>query len=201
MRTADTIYQDLLPDLPGVPEPMVERALIRCAQELCRRARVWPVWTDPVTIKNGVTEYDMELPSGAQVIVIERATRNGAPMAMTPWTFIQAPPQQAHGARIVPGRISFQTNGLVDGDEVCFRAVLAPADNAPGVPDEVFDPYSDLLAAGIKSRLMLTPGQPFTNLELGAANAQAWSAGVSAACLRAWRGHTDGTRRSRVMWC
>lgn len=203
MRTADTIYQDLLPELPGVPEPMVERALLRCAQELCRRARVWTVWTDPVTIQDGTTEYDVELPeAGAQVHVIERATRNGRFMEMVPWTFLRAAPDEPRaGARLVPGRISFQTSGLVPGDQIRFRVVLTPTDTANGVPDDVFDQNSDLLVAGIKARLMLTPNQPFTNFDLGAANASAWSAGVATAGVRTWRGNTDGTKRDRVMWC
>lgn len=201
MRLAESIYPDLLPTLPGIPEPRVERALVRAAQELCRRARCWKEWTDPVRIR-GTGEYDVEFPGYAQVEVVELMTVNGQQRDMLPYGLLPGAPEDARGANVVPGRLQFHVTGnYAEGSEIRFRVVLVPADNSPGVPDAVYDQYSELLAIGVRSICMLDRDKPWTDLQMAAVNAQAFSAGISRATVKAWRGYTDGTRRAQVRWC
>lgn len=200
MRTVDAILPDVLPALPSVPLPRLERALIRAAQQLCRRARVWRVWTEP-TLVQGPGEYDVDVPMHAQVEVLEAMTVNGRARQMLPWGFAPAAPEDAAGGHVVPGRVVFHVAEGGPLGQVRFRAVLLPVDGAPGLPDEVFDPYSALLALGVQAICMADRDRPWTDLQMAAALAQEFAAGVSQAATRAWRGYTDGTRRARIGWC
>ncbi|MDR0273864.1 MAG: hypothetical protein LBI48_00670 [Burkholderiaceae bacterium] len=201
MRTAFDLAADLLPVLPGVPQPRLERALLRAAQELCRTSRCWTVWTDPVTVA-GSGEYDVELPPGAQVAVVERMTVDGRPRPMLPFSFTRRAPDDMPGAHVVPGRLTFQvTDGIHDGAQIRFRVALAPYDKAQGVDEAVFDPHSSVLAAGICALLLADPGQPWSNPGLAQVYAAQFSSGVARARLAAWRGMTDSAPRPRITWC
>jgi len=201
MRTAVDLAADLLPALPGVPQPRLERALIRAAQELCRRTRCWMVWTDPVTV-DGAGEYDVELPMHAQAHVVERMTVDGRPRPMLPFSFARRAPEDLPGAHVVPGRLTFQaTDGIAQGARIRFRVALSPTDDAPGVDEAVFDPNSSVLASGVCALLMADLGQPWTNPNLAQMYAAQFDGGLTRARLSAWRGATDGTPRARMTWC
>jgi len=201
MRTAADLAADLLPVLPSVPQPRLDRALIRTAQQLCRSSRCWTVWTDQVTV-DCAGEYDVELPMHAQVLVVERMTVDGRSRPMLPFSFARRAPEDLQGAHVVPGRMTFQTtDGIAKGSEIRFRVVLAPTDNAPGVDEAVFDPHAGVLASGVCALLMADPGQPWSNPALAQVYAAQFDAGVARARLSAWRGVTDGTPRARMVWC
>jgi len=201
MRTAADIATDLLPVLPSVPQPRMDRALIRAAQQLCRSSRCWTVWTDAVKV-DGAGEYDVKLPMHAQVVVVERMTVDGRARPMLPFSFSRRAPDDLQGAHVVPGRLTFQTtDGIAAGSEIRFRVVLEPTDKAPGVDDAVFDKNSGVLSAGVCALLMADPGQPWSNPQLAQVYAAQFDYGMARARLSAWRGVTDMTPRARQVWC
>ena len=198
--TFDDIAADVLPLLPLLPQPRAERALLRAAQELCRRARVWREWTEAAEVQ-GAGEHDVEVPAGAQVVVVEAMTLDGKPHAALPWTFAPSAPDEARGGLVVPGRLVFYAGeGVLQGAQVRFRVALAPAEDATSLPDDVFRPHAALLAEGVIGRCMADVGRPWSNADAGG-HLALFDQGAASAGVRAWRGETDATPRARMGWC
>lgn len=201
MRTFDSILPDVLPRLPGVPEPTIERELLRAAQVICRRSRCWTVWTDPVQLQPGVTEYELDVPDGGQVVRVEAMTLDGRPAKVLPWQWLEHSETDLIGAEVVTaGRMAFFTGPNASG-QVRFKAVLMPGENSPGLPDMVFDGNEAALVDGVIARCAAIAGQSFTAPDLAAVHGAAFDKAVSALALREFRGGTNGTPRQHVRWC
>lgn len=203
MRSADDILPDVMPRLPGVPVPTVERELLRAAQEMCRRSRCWTVWSEPVTLAAGETEYEVDVPDGGQVELVVGMTMDGLPADVLPWQWAnRAPEDQGGGDVVTTGSLVFRTGAAVrDGAVVRLKLVLVPGDNAAGIPDAVFDPYRDVLADGVIARCALIPKQAWTEPQLAAAHGAAFSAAVSRMALKEFQGRTNAMPRLEVGWC
>lgn len=198
--TFDDIAADVLPLLPGIPQPRAERALLRCAQQLCRTARIWREWTEAVQVQ-GDGEHDVELPTGAQVDVVEAMTVDGHIRPMLPWGFVPGAPDEVRGGAVVPGRLVFHVGaGVPKGAQVRFRVSLLPSEDAATLPDEVFRPHAMLLAEGVIGQCMADVGRPWSSGDAGAHMAM-FEHGASRAGVREWRSNTDITPRQRVQWC
>jgi hypothetical protein len=202
MRSFDLILPDVLPRLPGVPEPTVERELLVAAQEMCRRSRCWSVWTEPVTIVQGVTEYELDVPDFGRVVMVTGATLDGRPTDVLPWQWMDRATQDHQSAEIIPnGKLQVFTSPTAKPGEMRLKVVLVPGDSAPGLADEVFDNYRSVLADGVIARCAMIPKQSWTDPALAAAHGAAFSAQISRMALREFQGHTNTMPRARVGWC
>ncbi len=202
MRTAINLLPDVMPSLPGVPIPAVERALLRTAQDMCRRSRCWTAWTDPVTTSSGGHEYDADAPPGAAVEMVTGCTINGRPAPILPWEWMETADDDHGGSDVVvTGRLHFFAPNVPDGSDVRFQMVLVPSERAYGIDDDLFDQYTDVLANGVIAKLAMTPNQSYSNPDLAMAHAAAFSAQVARMKLKQWRGYTNKQPRSRVTWC
>lgn len=202
MRSVDLILPDVLPRLPGIPEPTVERELLGAAQEMCRRSRCWSIWTDPVEVVPGVTEYELDVPDGGQVEMVTSATFNGRPTDILPWEWMDRAAEDQGAGKVIPtGRLHFFTSPHIRPGVVRMKAVLVPGDNSVGIPDAVFDPYRQVLVDGTIARCAMLPKQAWSDPALAAAHGAAFSSQVSRMALRGFQGHTNTMPRMRVGWC
>ena len=198
--TYDDFLPDTLPLLPGIGMPRVERALLRAAQELCRTARIWRIWSDEVSVQKA-GEYDYDLPSGAQIEVVEALTVNGAYRTPTPWTLAPGAPEDVPLHRIVAGKLAYTLpKALGAAVKVRWRLSLSPAEGCSNFPDEIFAPWAALLAEGIVGRCQADVGRPWSSGD-AAAHLKAFADGCDAARKRTWHGYTDVTPRQQVVWC
>lgn len=202
MRTAEDLLADVMPTLPGVTMPALDLALLRAAQDMCRRTRCWSVWSDPVTIVDGVTDYEVDAPDGGTVEMVTGCTVDGAPADVLPWQWLDRSEADYQGMNVVPtGKLQFFSSGTRVGSAVRLKVVLVPGESSQGIPDAVFDTYKDVLANGVIARCAMQPGQPFTNLQTAAAYGAAFSSQISRMALQQYRGRTNAMPRATTRWC
>ncbi len=73
-----------------------------------------------------------------------------------------------------------------------------PARNAVGIEDALYETFANEIAEGAKSRLMLLPGQTFSNDgKAGIANDKFQDA-IATRSIESWRGRTSTRKRARA---
>jgi len=63
----EAFYPHVLPEVPGCPDPLVNSRLIAAAAEFCRETLSWNEVQDPIVLADGVSDYELETPTGAYV--------------------------------------------------------------------------------------------------------------------------------------
>ena len=141
MKLWSDFLRDVKPKAPGLPEPVVEWAIFRAAQDFCQYTRAWQVTLDPTTTVDGVLTYDMEL--GANELVrIESATLAGNDYDV--WrqgdkargTFVYTTDKSA---------ICFNTPEAA-GQALVLTCALKPGNKATGIADVIYDAYVRTIA-------------------------------------------------------
>lgn len=154
MKLWSDFLRDVKPKAPGLPEPMVEYAIFRAAQDFCQYTRAWKVALDPTVTVEGVQAYDMEL--GANELVrIESATLNSLDYDV--WregdksrgTYVYTVDRQT---------INFHSLEAA-GQSLVLYCSLKPGNKATGIDDAIFDAYVRVIAklaiADLKSDMNL----------------------------------------------
>lgn len=189
---------DVLALLSADPsEPVVEHAIKRAAIEFCAGSWVWKHLPDPLDVQAGEAVYDLETPSGAEVVVVIHAEYDALPLEnkgidwldsnIKGWRTTQQPPRfftQVDTDQIILAGVPDAniTAGLV------LTLALCPMQNATGIPAWLFNGYVDDLVSGAVARLATMQGKRWTDGGLAAyhdskfktAIAQARAAGVNA---------------------
>ena len=203
MALLSSLYPDVLPYVPGCPDPMLDQEIRRAAIEFFRRSRAWMAWLDPIVVSSAIQEYDLDLPANAQVFRIEAASLNGREYPVSGLRALTADPSYDNAeqaAAVSLDRLSVVlTQALGDGDRLQIRAALTLSKTALSLDDALFDQHSDAIVEGAKYRLMRVPGVLHKPQEAQEARGN-FEAAIAAASHSAWRGHTNATPRARVSW-
>jgi hypothetical protein len=196
---ATTRYSDLLtevlPNLAADPsDPVTENAIKQTVIELCAEAWLWRYIPDPLDVDAGESYYDLEPPTGADVTAVFSAEVDGVALENvtidwlnanqprwrserdTPKFFTQLDPEQIILAK-VPA--SYVMGGLT------MTLVLQPSQSATGFPSWIASQHLYTIATGAMSKLMLMPGKPWTNLQVGSLNGGIFSNAIAMARLKA----------------
>lgn len=205
MKTWDQFFRDVLPDVPGCPEPVAEHAILRAAQEFFQRSRAWSLWLDDITTRGEISAYDLNLEPNSELVRLEGATLDGQGIELAR---IEDMPvnwrTQGGGVRTCVFTSDAKTVQLLPikaaGMVLCIRASLKPSNSAQGIADDLYDLYVDAIAMGAKSRLMAQPGKAYSNM----AGADAWAGQfrdhIDTIKSRLWRGTAATRTRSRANW-
>lgn len=198
-------FPELLTFAPGCPDPLAEAKVRQAAIEFFRRTRAWVEWLDPSTSVAGLVEYDFDLPTGADVARVERATLDGNPIVIA--SFRDA----SHDA----SRQELAEQGLLSRDLKTFRlgrsvaaglslqvqVALIPSRTATGLPDDLFEKYVDDIVRGARAKILSIPGTDFYNPDMSMLEQSAFGSSIAARSVDAWRGLTKNTPRSRASFC
>ncbi len=199
------LHPEVLPYVPGCPDPMLDQEIRSAAIEFFRRTRVWGEWLDPVYAASSLREYDLEVPTGSEVVRIEQATRNGALLEIEGFRSVPTDPAQ----RAVDGPLSITTSdrvtvwlsqGVATGDRVQMRVSLMPSRTSTGIADTLFGQYRDAMADGARHRLLRVPGPLHKPREAEEARLL-FEAAIARTSADGWRGHTLVTPRAQPKWC
>jgi hypothetical protein len=208
MKAWSNWFIDLLPQLPGCPDPQIEHELLRASQEFFARSRAWQVIQAPVAISANQTSLDIA-PSdaGQELIRVEGAWLDGTRLKVygvgdmdhaftDDWqthigstsTLVQITPGTV---LLYPIPVAASATGLK------LRLSVKPSESATGIPDDQFVKYRDPLAAGARARLMLQSGKKWSNPNLGSLNAVVFDAAVNSASIAAARSFSTGRIAAR----
>lgn len=179
--TAQRIVDEALAELPGCPRPLAAAALRDTLRDFLRRSQVLRVDLTAIDIVADDYTYTLTLPAGYDGFAVYRPTlvllngaeqRAGIDYRMQDRTTLQL--------RDTP--TAADTGGL----EVTVSLAMDDEDTADLTDIEDWYP---VIAAGMKSRLMIAPGKPWSNPAAAAVYRHEYNDGLGKAISHAL---TDG---------
>lgn len=179
----EDLLNEVLPYAPGCSELAALQALRNATIEFCRRTQVWQQDIDPITTVPGIAEYELDVPSGAEVSQVmalyfgRRKLERTAPITLNglygfswqdhlgdPMYFMQLDPNLVVVTPCPDEKVRSALTG---------RVSLQPTRDATTVDSIVSDRWVEVLAAGALQRLYNTPGETYFS---GTAASQKWTA-------------------------
>lgn len=203
------LWSAFMPELmtfaTGCPVPVAEAKARLAAIEFFRRTRAWVEWLDPVTSTASATaEYDLEVPSGADVVRIEQASIDGIAL------LVASPRdggkdverEDTSEVQLISRNLkSFRLGGLpIAGRVIRVQTALLPSRTSTGIPDDL-EMYVDDIVRGARAKLLSIPGTEFYNPDSFMLEQSAFESAIAAKSVNAWRGLTKNTPRARVNFC
>ncbi|NSX14950.1 hypothetical protein HTY52_12780 [Cupriavidus taiwanensis] len=168
------LFNEVLPELPGVSEALATNAIRNTIIEFCRGSWCWRYFMDPLPVLAGLSACELDPPPGAEVTQVLVAKVDGKEILPksetdltalmprwqtetgTPKYYLTDDPMQIILAPVPDTKIM---GGLV------VTVALQPTRGSTGFPTWIWSRYFDALASGAKARLMAMPGKPWTNLQ------------------------------------
>lgn len=205
MTPWSTFFPELLTFAPNCPQPVAEAKVRQAAIEFFQRTRVWVEWLDPVLSVEGLTEYDIDIPSGSDVARVERATVDGKPIEIL--SYRAAPYDWTRLELAGQGLVSRDLNTFVLGNSVAaglsiqVQVALTPSRSATGIPDDLYAKYVDDIVHGARFRILMVPDTPFYKPDIAKLERSLFEASVASNAVDAWRGQTANTPRARAKFC
>lgn len=174
MRDLEDFLPHVIPFAPGCPEPTAISALRDAAMEFCRETRLWRS-DDEFQVSPGSCDV-ICVPAGAQLVEIEHATFDGAPL--TPKAVADLDREypswrEETDTTTLPSyltQLSLDTVTVVPAGTGTLRlyTILTLSDEADSAPGWLFQKYAKVIAAGALKEILMLPGQPFFNADLAA---------------------------------
>lgn len=198
MATWASFHPRIMVHVPGCSIPLLEQELRIAASTFFDMTRAWSDWLDPITTQAGIAEYDLDAPSGARIVRLERARIDGQDLTILPFRLVE--PGMAGADSRDLRTLRFSTPPAA-GARVEVEASLALLDSATGIPDHLFERYADALADGAVSRIKSIGGYEFSD-SVGAADRDGkFQAAINKHMVRTWKSNTRNTPRQRTTWC
>lgn len=212
MASYEAFLSRVLIEVPGCADISATQAVKDACIEFCEKSLVVTRDHDPITVAAGVVDYELEPPSGYLVVKVMQAwlennkldpvapdvVRDAAvynrlfgsyqAAPSTPTRFLQ---KEERTISLWPLPDKQYTNGLT------LRVALKPTRASTSVEDVVFEDYAEAIASGALSRLLVSVGKAYTNVQAAAVHKALFMQGINAARQRASHGHTRANLRVR----
>lgn len=173
MTTAISLFtRRATPELPMCPVPLINDAIMVAVQTLCDEA---DLITDTVSFTSeiGTRKYTLTIPSGFKLSRVSSVRTTSYPNGLDITSQTEADQVVDNGTPRTYYVDGLNKVCLVNTPDVAetvnVTVVLKPELTATTLEDVFYDTHLDTIMAGTKARLMLMPGKPWTNFELGAA--------------------------------
>lgn len=162
---ADAFFSLILPEVIGCPDPMLAQQIMLTAHSFCTETGVWDEVQDPLLTIEGVADYEIDAPANAEMLRVRGVWLDGyelQPRQMrTPVVQNFGAPLSYHAA-LARGQITLDARPQA-GQSLVVRAVYAPRLTGQTLPDFLMSRYALAITSGTKARLMLIPGQAWSN--------------------------------------
>lgn len=157
----------IIPQAPGCPAPTAFKGIIKAAQELCERTRLWRE-RDTFNVTPSSCNV-ICAPDGADLFEIEAASLDG--MALEPISITELDYRRPGWRTDEPGAgqyITQVTPGsllVVPGTtgKLALATILRPSNDATQLPDFIGAQYQREIVDGALAEILMTPGQNFTD--------------------------------------
>ena len=180
-------------------DPVVENAVKNAVIEFCQDSWIWREYALPASVTSGDSRIDIELPAGAELVVVQSVTLDGIELSpegpdrlnrLYPrWDTETGAPKrytQVDPSHLIlsPVPDANYQNQLVVG------CVFMPKRSSTSFPDWIGNQWWEGIVAGAASRLLAMTGRPWADLQAAAIKRQAFLDTVTQAKEAAFRGLT-----------
>ena len=187
--TAQELLPYVLPDVPGAPNEMVIRQIMFAANDFCIKTGVWDEIQDPTIVIDKVSQYDVDVPKGAQVATIKNiwlpnreliaATMDQIQQFIPNWqTSTGAGPVYYNAAQDWTTYRIFPIPENANKVQMTLRVAYAPDQFGSVLPRFLADRWLDEITAGAKARLQAMPSKPWSNAATAVYNQRLYDDGA-----------------------
>ena len=206
--TYEDFFPNILPEVPGVAEMVAENAVRNAVIEFCEKSLVLTRDHDPITLKAGVVDYDLEPTKGYIVVKVMKAWLENNELTPLAPDFVREASvynrlfssYEANSDRprayLQKDERSISVWGVPDQDYangLTLRVALKPSRAAESVESVLLEDYAETIASGALYRLMMSAGKPYTNNEMAAVHKGLFQQGINVARQRATHGQVRST--------
>jgi len=203
MAAYEKFFPNILPEVPGAAEAIVENAVRNAVIEFCEKSLILQRDHDPVTLVQGNVDYDLEPPSGYLVVKVMKAWLENNPLdPLAPDLVREAAVYNRlfssyQSANSTPRAYLQKTERTISVwyppekdyiNGLTLRVALKPTRASSSVEDVILEDYAEVIASGALARLMMSAGKPYTNIEMAAVHKGLFQQGINLARSRALHG-------------
>lgn len=205
MTTWASMYDWVLPELSGHQTQMVDLHLRSVSTDFMDYSEIYCYTLATITLVNGTATYTLAgAPAGYDIARIKSMamgegrlfprSEDQLRMMFMNWQTAAGPPgyylqETMNDVRLIPKPDQTFTDGI------SVRVVLVPTRAATGIEDWIYESWIEVIAAGVKAKLMEMPQKPWTNAVLAAKYANDYRIGRDKARHSAQRGMTRAPLR------
>lgn len=210
-------YEDVLPYVPGCPEPVALQKIRQAAIDYCRQSRAWRYLSlgpiDPVASQQtyviGTSAALGSLPADVVVVHVYQVNYDGTPLEfVTPaafrakddlWFSEVGTPEVV--TSFEEGELSFYPIPESTGVDLikCPEIALAPTQAAAGVDERIYQFARETIAKGARALILQIPKKPYSDPMLGMELWQQFELEAGGADLRASSGRGHARIRTRTI--
>lgn len=173
----EDLYDEVMPELPGAPQPMVYNAIRNSVIAFCNGSDIWRTWLDPIDVVAGQNTYDITTDAGTDLVTLLSVKYDGRRIltprnedALNEWHarwrterdepkhYMQQDQDSVIIACVPPCSI---TGGLM------LSVSLQPERTAKTFPGWIYSQYWEGITAGAKARMLKMPAKPWSNPQAG----------------------------------
>ena len=203
MIDLEQFYSQIMPFVPGCPEPTADQAIITAAREFCQRTRLWRS-EDRFTLSNDCNIVCA--PDCADLYEIEYARFDGQPLEPIGYSELnrEFPNWKTYDGGM-PKWIS-----QVEHDSVIVAPystgtlelglLLVPSESADQLPDFLAKHYRQVIAWGALREIMLIPNRSFTSPDGAALYGMRFEQKVDSLFNRTIKGQQRAPARTRSQY-
>jgi hypothetical protein len=209
MSLLDAFLPRLMPQVMGCSEPLAVQALLDSAIEFCEETNIVQVVTDPSPMAEGVSQYDIDLPSQTEVARVlkvwsgARVLTQIEPVTAENLLLYNSPVGAAVAVLGAPLSAVVEESGTVTvyptpdsvtaaNEMLSFRVAVKPTRSATSVPDELYKSWAEAVVSGALFRLASMNGQTFSSDKVAKAGFERYRYFVNRAHIEANRGRLAG---------
>ena len=200
-------YDEVLTDVPGVPQNVAFNAIRNAAIEFCDRSWVYRVMLAPISTVADIAEYALSPGADLKPAKVIRAwhddveifpqTTQELSLRYAQWTSEEGTPQwftqrKPESVILVP----IPTAALTDGLDI--ELAIKPARSATGILDEIYEKYLEEISYGAKFKLFTMKSKPWSDPAHAAAWKAAFDEAIGKAKIDAVKGHTRARQRVKA---
>lgn len=201
-------WENWMPELvlaaPKAPVPLIHLALNRAARSFLKATRAWQEWLEPTDVTGeAFSEYTFELPQGAELLRLERATLNARPLDVANARDLPADPRTSElrgKAYLVTTNLREFTVRTGGAGKLQVYASLMLSLRGNSLPDEVGTLYHEAIREGAKAELLNTEGTDYYKPDQAGVALAFFMRAIDDASTDVWRSNTSRGSRGRTSW-
>ncbi|WP_426106368.1 hypothetical protein [Massilia sp. TSP1-1-2] len=200
----DVFLPHVLPSVIGCPDFSARSAIVEAAIKFCEASHGWTETLDLLYMSNGTHSYELDLPKDTRAVMIKNVWAAKGELIGKNMTEIAANIPDWQTARGTPRFFNqlnweemrvYPTPNNPTAAALTVRAALAPKRTASTFPDSFADRNFQAIVSGALWKLLVVPGQAWSNAPLAAYHLGEFNAAVATAKVEMFHDRVQGNAR------